>query len=66
MNFLVASANVEEGLLPDINHMTAGAYEWIVIDEPAATLGLKLKREFEQPGARIEIKPSSRKATQRR
>ncbi len=67
MNFLVATANVQEsGLMPDINHMTAGAYEWIVIDAPAATLGLKLKREFEKPGDRIEIKPSSPRAAPKR
>lgn len=62
MNYFVASANIEESaLMPDINHMTACAYDWIVFDEPAAELGLKLKREFEKPGERIEIKPSGRK-----
>jgi hypothetical protein len=45
MNFMVASALVKEaGLLPDIEHMTAGPFEWIVIDEPKGELGLKVKR----------------------
>jgi len=63
MNFLVASAALEESaLLPDIKHMTACAYDWIVIDEPAATLGLALKKEFLNAGQpRIEIKPTTRR-----
>jgi hypothetical protein len=40
MNFLVASAKVEGGLLPDITHMTPGAFRWIVFDQPAGELGL--------------------------
>jgi hypothetical protein len=45
MNYLSASAFLsQEGLLPDIKNMTVGPYEWIVIDEPQATLGLKLKK----------------------
>jgi hypothetical protein len=44
MNFLVASARVTEGgPIPDIGKLTKGPFEWIVIDEPAAVLGLKLK-----------------------
>jgi hypothetical protein len=58
------------GLMPDINQLTAGPYELIVFDEPAATLGLKLKPEFLK-GAReggtdgagrrgaIEVKPAT-------
>ena len=45
MNYLVASAHLTEGgLMPDIEKLTKGAFEWIVFDEPKATLGLKLKR----------------------
>ena len=59
---VVRSGSVTEAaLMPDINHMTAGPYEWVVFDEPAATLGVKLKREFEKPGERIDIKPTQRK-----
>ena len=60
MNYFVASANVEEaGLLPDINHLTACAYDWITIDEPAGVLGLKLKKEFaEASKPQIEIRKS--------
>jgi hypothetical protein len=61
MNYFVASANVEEaGLMPDINHMTGCAYEWIVFDEPRAELGLKLKPEFLKTGGQIEIKRTKR------
>ena len=46
MNFFVASAFVEESaLMPDIRNMTAGPFEWIVFDEPAGMLGVKLKRK---------------------
>lgn len=48
MNYLVASAHVTGGLLPDIGQLTAGPFEWIVFDEPKATLGLKLKKELLQ------------------
>jgi hypothetical protein len=69
MNYFVASANVEEaGLLPDINHLTACAYDWVTIDEPDGILGLKLKKEFadaksQLPSSKsqIEIKPSNHK-----
>jgi hypothetical protein len=72
MNFFVASANVDMagGLLPDINQLTPGAYEAVVIDAPAGTLGVKLKPEFlkgngKQRGS-IEIKPRAKKSTQKK
>ena len=40
MNFLVASAKLTEGTLPDIDHVTAGPYRWIVFDQPRGLLGL--------------------------
>jgi hypothetical protein len=41
MNFLVASAMVNEGsLVPDIGQLTPGAFKWIVINEPEGWLGL--------------------------
>lgn len=41
MNFLVASAKVDESaLLPDIDKLTPGAFRWIVIDFPDAWLGV--------------------------
>lgn len=41
MNFLVASAMVSEGgLMPDIKNLTAGAFKWVVFDEPDKWLGL--------------------------
>ena len=48
MNYFVASARVTiaAGGLPDIDKLTPGPYQLIVFDEPAATLGLKLKPEF--------------------
>ncbi|HEV2293537.1 MAG TPA: hypothetical protein VGR35_06750 [Tepidisphaeraceae bacterium] len=46
MNFLVASARVTGGLLPDIGNLTEGAFEWIVFDEPAAILGLHLRKDL--------------------
>jgi predicted aspartyl protease len=45
MNFLVASAKVSEGLLPDIGNLTEGAFEWVVFDEPASVLGLQLRKD---------------------
>ena len=42
MNFLVASANVQQaGLMPDIGKLTPGAFRWIVFDQPAGVLGLE-------------------------
>jgi len=41
MNFLVASANVTGGLLPDIGNLTQGPFTTIVIDHAHGTLGLK-------------------------
>jgi len=70
MNYFVASAHVEESMLmPDIKNLAAGPYDAVVIDEPHATLGVKLKAIFDahppaagagaEPGT-IEIKPSTR------
>jgi hypothetical protein len=42
VNFLVASAHVTEGLLPDIGNLAPGAFEWIVFDEPKGILGVQL------------------------
>jgi hypothetical protein len=39
MNFLVASAKIEGGLLPDITAMSPGAFRWIVFDQPEGILG---------------------------
>ena len=68
MNYLVASAHVTEAaLMPDIGKLTAGAYDWIVFDEPAKTLGLKLKAELarealqQQKRGAIQIKPATPK-----
>jgi hypothetical protein len=42
MNFLVASAMVDEAsLVPDIDHLTPGAFKWIVLNQPAGWLGLE-------------------------
>jgi hypothetical protein len=42
MNFLVASAMVDEGsLVPDMDHLTAGAFRWIVLNQPAGWLGVE-------------------------
>jgi hypothetical protein len=64
MNYFVASANVDmaAGLLPDIKNLTVGAYEAMVFNEPAATLGLKLKPELAKEAAgvkrgTVQIKP---------
>jgi hypothetical protein len=71
MNFFVASANVDMagGVLPDINQLTAGAYEAVVIDGPAGTLGLKLKPDFLKANGRqrgsIDIKPRSKQGTRK-
>jgi hypothetical protein len=40
MNFLVASANVTGGLLPDIGQLTEGPFTTIVIDHSRGFLGL--------------------------
>jgi len=45
MNFMVASAFVSQaGLMPDIKNLTQGPFEWVVFDEPAGMLGLKMKK----------------------
>jgi hypothetical protein len=42
MNFLVASAMVDESnLLPDVDHLTAGAFRWVVINQPQGWLGVE-------------------------
>ena len=42
MNFLVASAMVDESsLVPDIDHLTPGAFRWIVLNQPEGWLGLQ-------------------------
>ncbi len=41
MNFLVASAKLSEGLLPDIDKIVPGPYRWIVFDRPKGLLGLE-------------------------
>jgi hypothetical protein len=42
MNFLVASAMVDESsLIPDIDHLTSGAFRWIVLNQPAGWLGVQ-------------------------
>lgn len=42
MNFLVASAMVDESnLLPDIDHLTPGAFRWVVLDQPGGWLGVE-------------------------
>jgi hypothetical protein len=42
MNFLVASAMVDEGAaIPDIGQMTAGAFKWIVINHARGWLGVE-------------------------
>ncbi|MGD0540162.1 MAG: hypothetical protein ABSB33_01460 [Tepidisphaeraceae bacterium] len=42
MNFLVASAMVDEsGLIPDIDHLTPGAFRWIVLNQPEGWLGVQ-------------------------
>ena len=41
MNFLVASANITGGLIPDLGKMSEGAFDFIVIDHKAGELRLK-------------------------
>lgn len=45
MNYLVASAQVTGGALPDLGNLTAGPFSAIVIDEPAGTLSVMLKKQ---------------------
>lgn len=42
MNFLVASAEITGGLLPDIGALSEGAYSHVIVDQPRNVLGLKL------------------------
>ena len=44
MNFLVASAEVSGGLLPDIGELVAGPYSFVVIDHKAGELRLALRK----------------------
>ena len=44
MNYLVASAQISGGVLPDLGNLTAGPFDAIVIDEPAGTLSVALKK----------------------
>jgi hypothetical protein len=41
MNFLVASANLSGGLLPDIDKIVDGPFQAVVIDHARHTLGVK-------------------------
>lgn len=41
MNFLVASANITGGLLPDIGEVVNGPFEFVVIDHAHGVMGLK-------------------------
>jgi hypothetical protein len=42
MNFLVASAMVDESsLVPDIDHLTPGAFRWIVLNQPEGWFGVQ-------------------------
>jgi hypothetical protein len=43
MNYLVASAEVTGGLLPDIGKITDGPFRWIVIDLKRGMLGVEPK-----------------------
>jgi hypothetical protein len=43
MNYLVASAEVTGGLMPDVGKIIDGPYRWIVIDFKQQMLGLELK-----------------------
>ncbi len=46
MNFLVASAMVDESsLIPDIDHLTPGAFRCIVLNQPAGWLGVERNHE---------------------
>ena len=46
MNFLVASAEVTGGLIPDLGKMVEGPYDWIVIDHTKGVLSLALRKEL--------------------
>ena len=41
MNFLVASANISGGVLPDVDKIVDGPFQFVVIDHARATLGVK-------------------------
>ncbi|MCY2952081.1 MAG: pepsin/retropepsin-like aspartic protease family protein [Planctomycetota bacterium] len=44
MNLLTATAQLGEGLIPEIGKLVEGAFDWIVFDEPNAILGLQLRQ----------------------
>lgn len=46
MNFLVASAEITGGLIPDLGKMVEGPYDWIVIDHTKGILSLGLRKEL--------------------
>jgi hypothetical protein len=41
MNFLVASANISGGLLPDVDKVVDGPFQFVVVDHARAILGVK-------------------------
>ena len=41
MNFMVASANVTGGALPDIDKIAGGPFQFVVVDHVRGTLGFK-------------------------
>lgn len=50
MNYLVASANIEDGgIFPIPVDLTIGAYDWITFDEPNGILGLQLRDAVPAP-----------------
>lgn len=52
MNFLVASAKVTGGMIPELGEMAEGPYDFIVIDHTRGVLGLALRKELLQGTAR--------------
>ena len=46
MNFLVASAQITGGLVPDIGKIAQGPYDLIVIDHTKGVLGLQLRKDL--------------------
>lgn len=46
MNFLVASAAISEGIVPDIGQMVEGAFDFIVIDHIQGRMGLALRSKL--------------------
>lgn len=52
MNFLVGSAAITGGLIPDIGNLVQGPFSFVVIDPDHATLGLKVGVNHEDTKAR--------------